>query len=129
MVYKIDKEKRDKGLKIMKKMGLLNNEDKPISRDYMAHIVDALYGTIWSRDEIIGLEERSLITVAVLVALNRENELKIHIRGALNLGISKEKLEEMILHIAHYSGFPTGVSANQILNDIVSEFEEDKNKT
>ena len=129
MVYKIDKEKREKGLEIMKKMGLLNNEDKPISRDYMAHIVDALYGTIWSRDEIIGLEERSLITVAVLVALNRENELKIHIRGALNLGISKEKLEEMILHIAHYSGFPTGVSANQILNDIVSEFEEDKNKT
>ena len=126
MVYKIDKEKRDKGLKIMKKMGLLNNEDKPISRDYMAHIVDALYGTIWSRDEIIGLEERSLITVAVLVALNRENELKIHIRGALNLGISKEKLEEMILHVAHYSGFPTGVSANQILNDIVLEFEEEK---
>ena len=40
-----------------------------------------------------------------------------------------EKLEEMILHIAHYSGFPTGVSANQILNDIVSEFQEDKNKT
>ncbi|MAE37489.1 MAG: 4-carboxymuconolactone decarboxylase [Pelagibacteraceae bacterium] len=126
MVYKIDKEKREKGLEIMKKMGLLNNEDKPISRDYMAHIVDALYGTIWSRDEIIGLEERSLITVAVLVALNRENELKIHIRGALNLGISKEKLEEMILHVAHYSGFPTGVSANQILNDIVLEFEEEK---
>ena len=126
MVYKIDKEKREKGLEIMKKMGLLNNEDKPISRDYMAHIVDALYGTIWSRDEIIGLEERSLITVAVLVALNRENELKIHIRGALNLGISKEKLEEMILHVAHYSGFPTGVSANQILNDIVLEFKEEK---
>lgn len=126
MVYKIDKEKREKGLEIMKKMGLLNNEDKPISRDYMAHIVDALYGTIWSRDEIIGLEERSLITVAVLVALNRENELKIHIRGALNLGISKEKLEEMILHVAHYSGFPTGISANQILNDIVLEFEEEK---
>ena len=126
MVYKIDKEKREKGLEIMKKMGLLNNEDKPISRDYMAHIVDALYGTIWSRDEIIDLEERSLITVAVLVALNRENELKIHIRGALNLGISKEKLEEMILHVAHYSGFPTGVSANQILNDIVLEFEEEK---
>ena len=79
MVYKIDKRKKKKGLEIMKKMGLLNNEDKPISRDYMAHIVDALYGTIWSRDEIIGLEERSLITVAVLVALNRENELKIYV--------------------------------------------------
>tara|TARA_B110000003_G_scaffold142075_1_gene143450 strand:+ start:499 stop:879 length:381 start_codon:yes stop_codon:yes gene_type:complete len=126
MTYKIDKEKREKGLKIMEKMGLLKSSDKPISRDFMAHIVDALYGTIWSRDEVIDLKERSLITVAVLVALNRENELKIHIRGALNLGISKEKLEEMILHVAHYSGFPTGVSANQILNEIVSDFEKEK---
>ena len=58
--------------------------------------------------------------------LNRENELKIHFRGALNLGISREKLEEMILHVAHYSGFPTGVSANQILNEIVSDFEKEK---
>ena len=56
----------------------------------------------------------------------RENELKIHFRGALNLGISKEKLEEMILHVAHYSGFPTGVSANQILNEIVSDLEKEK---
>ena len=126
MTYKIDKEKREKGLKIMEKMGLLKSSDKPISRDFMAHIVDALYGTIWSRDEVIDLKERSLITVAVLVALNRENELKIHIRGALNLGISKEKLEEMILHVAHYSGFPTGVSANQILNEIVSDFKKEK---
>ena len=126
MTYKIDKEKREKGLKIMEKMGLLKSSDKPISRDFMAHIVDALYGTIWSRDEVIDLKERSLITVAVLVALNRENELKIHIRGALNLGISKEKLEEMILHVAHYSEFPTGVSANQILNEIVSDFEKEK---
>ena len=126
MTYKINKDKREKGLKIMKKMGLLQSGEKPISRDFMAHIVDALYGTIWSRDEVIDLQERSLITVAVLVALNRENELKIHIRGALNLGISKEKLEEMILHVAHYSGFPTGVSANQILNEIISDLEKEK---
>ena len=126
MTYKINKEKREKGLKIMEQMGLIKSGDEPISRDFMAHIVDALYGTIWSRDEVIDLQERSLITVAVLVALNRENELKIHFRGALNLGISKEKLEEMILHVAHYSGFPTGVSANQILNEIVSDFEKEK---
>ena len=125
MTYKIDKEKREKGLKIMEQMGLIKSGDKPISRDFMAHIVDALYGTIWSRDEVINLQERSLITVAVLVALNRENELKIHFRGALNLGISKEKLEEMILHVAHYSGFPTGVSANQILNDICAEIDQE----
>ena len=125
MTYKIDKESREKGLKILKKMDLLQNSATPISKDFMAHIVDALYGNIWSRDELISLPERSLITVAVLVALNRENELKIHLRGALNLGVSKEKIEEMILHVAHYSGFPTGVSANQILNDICAEIDNE----
>jgi len=80
MTYKIDKESREKGLKILKKMDLLQNSATPISKDFMAHIVDALYGNIWSRDELISLPERSLITVAVLVALNRENELKIHLR-------------------------------------------------
>ena len=125
MTYKIDKDSREKGLKILKKMDLLQNSATPISKDFMAHIVDALYGNIWSRDELISLPERSLITVAVLVALNRENELKIHLRGALNLGVSKEKIEEMILHVAHYSGFPTGVSANQILNDICAEIDKE----
>ena len=125
MTYKIDKESREKGLQILKKMDLLEGNGTPISKDFMAHIVDALYGNIWSRDEIISLTERSLITVAVLVALNRENELKIHIKGALNLGVSKDKIEEMILHVAHYSGFPTGVSANQILNDICAEIDNE----
>ena len=125
MTYKIDKVSREKGLQILKKMDLLEGNGTPISKDFMAHIVDALYGNIWSRDEIISLPERSLITVAVLVALNRENELKIHIKGALNLGVSKEKIEEMILHVAHYSGFPTGVSANQILNDICAEIDNE----
>ena len=125
MTYKIDKESREKGLQILKKMDLLKGNGTPISKDFMAHIVDALYGNIWSRDEIISLPERSLITVAVLVALNRENELKIHIKGALNLGVSKDKIEEMILHVAHYSGFPTGVSANQILNDICAEIDNE----
>ena len=125
MAYKIDKDNRKKGMKILEEMDLLRSSDKPISRDFMAHIIDALYGSIWSRDDIISLPERSLITVAVLVALNRENELKIHIRGALNLGVSKEKIEEMILHVAHYSGFPTGVSANQILNDICDEIDQE----
>ena len=126
MAYKIDKDNRKKGMKILEEMDLLKSSDKPISRDFMAHIIDALYGSIWSRDDIISLPERSLITVAVLVALNRENELKIHIRGALNLGVSKEKIEEMILHVAHYSGFPTAVSASQLLNKVWDEKKESK---
>ena len=72
--------------------------------------------------------QRSMITLTVLVALNRENELKSHLRGAKNLGITKEKIEEMILHVAHYSGFPTAVSASQLLNKVWDEEEDSKNK-
>ena len=117
----LDDKDRKKGLEILKKMDLLKNDETPVSKDLLNQIIDMLYGTIWSRTEQLSLQERSMITLTVLVALNRENELKSHLRGAKNLGITKEKIEEMILHVAHYSGFPTAVSASQLLNKIWNE--------
>ena len=114
----LDDQDRKKGLEILKKMDLLKNDETPVSKDLLKQIIDMLYGTIWSRTEQLSLQERSMITLTVLVALNRENELKSHLRGAKNLGITKEKIEEMILHVAHYSGFPTAVSASQLLNKV-----------
>ena len=114
----LDDNDRKKGLEILKKMDLLKNEETPVSKNLLKQIIDMLYGTIWSRTEQLSLKERSLITLTVLVALNRENELKSHLRGAKNLGITKEKIEEMILHVAFYSGFPTAVSASQLLNRV-----------
>ena len=120
----LDDQDRKKGLEILKKMDLLKNDETPVSKDLLKQIIDMLYGTIWSRTEQISLQERSMITLTVLVALNRENELKSHLRGAKNLGITKEKIEEMILHVAHYSGFPTAVSASQLLNKVWDEEED-----
>ena len=120
----LDDQDRKKGLKILKKMDLLKNDETPVSKDLLNQIIDMLYGTIWSRTEQLSLQERSMITLTVLIALNRENELKSHLRGAKNLGITKEKIEEMILHVAHYSGFPTAVSASQLLNKIWDEEKE-----
>ncbi len=117
----LDDQDRKKGLEILKKMDLLKNDETPVSKDLLKQIIDMLYGTIWSRTEQLSLQERSMITLTVLVALNRENELKSHLRGAKNLGIAKEKIEEMILHVAHYSGFPTAVSASQLLNKVWDE--------
>ena len=121
MTYKSDKDKREKGMQILNRLGFLEKSGTPIAPDFMDHIIEMLYGDIWSREEMIDIKERSLITLSVLVALNRENELKMHFRGARNLAISKEKIEEMILHVAHYSGFPTAVSASQLLNKIWDE--------
>ena len=120
----LDDQDRKKGLEILKKMDLLKNDETPVSKDLLKQIIDMLYGTIWSRTEQLSLQERSMVTLTVLVALNRENELKSHLRGAKNLGITKEKIEEMILHVAHYSGFPTAVSASQLLNKVWDEEKE-----
>ena len=120
----LDDQDRKKGLEILKKMDLLKNDETPVSKDLLKQIIDMLYGTIWSRTEQLSLQERSMITLTVLVALNRENELKSHLRGAKNLDITKEKIEEMILHVAHYSGFPTAVSASQLLNKVWDEEKE-----
>ena len=120
----LDAQDRKKGLEILKRMDLLKNDEPPVSKDLLKQIIDMLYGTIWSRTEQLSLQERSMITLTVLVALNRENELKSHLRGAKNLGITKEKIEEIILHVAHYSGFPTAVSASQLLNKVWDEEKE-----
>ena len=120
----LDDQDRKKGLEILKKMDLLKNDETPVSKDLLKQIIDMLYGTIWSRTEQLSLQERSMITLTVLVALNREDELKSHLRGAKNLGITKEKIEEMVLHVAHYSGFPTAVSASQLLNKVWDEEKE-----
>ena len=114
----LNEDDRKKGLEILKKMDLLKSDETPVSKGLLVQIIDMLYGTIWSKDDLLSLQERSMITLTVLVALNRENELKSHLRGAKNLGIKKEKIEEMILHVAFYSGFPASVSASQLLNKV-----------
>jgi 4-carboxymuconolactone decarboxylase len=81
-----------------------------------------LFGDVWSRPGL-ELQERSMITVTTLAALGRDAQLRIHIRGALNLGIPSEKLEEMFLHIAHYAGWPTAVSAYQALAEVKADLE------
>jgi 4-carboxymuconolactone decarboxylase len=66
------------------------------------------WGNTWQRDAI-DLKTRSMITVAMLVALNRPHELKAHVRGALNNGVTREQLQEIFLHSSVYCGFPAAI--------------------
>lgn len=112
--------KMQAGMAVLQKLNFVNFKPgaKPMVSAGLAQAsVEHLFGTIWTRPEL-SIEERSMTTLTVLVALNREGEQVLHFRGARNLGISKAKLEEMILHVAHYAGWPVGVSANRILNDV-----------
>ena len=68
------------------------------------------WGNTWQRDGI-DLRTRSIVTVSMLVALGRMHELKIHVRGALNNGVTPAELQEIFLHASVYCGFPAAVDA------------------
>jgi 4-carboxymuconolactone decarboxylase len=92
--------------------------------DFGRMTVEHVFGTVWSRPGLV-LEERSLATCAVLVALAREGEQRLHFRGARNLGIPREKLEELITHVAHYAGWPAAVSAFRVLDEVWQAMDAD----
>ncbi len=81
-----------------------------------------LFGDIWERPGL-SKRDRSLITVAALVALNRTEQLPYHLRRALENGISKDEIIEVITHLAFYSGWPTAMSAVLLAKEIFQEDE------
>lgn len=81
------------------------------------------WGEIWTRPGL-PRKTRSLATIAMLVALNRGDELKMHIRGALQNGVTREELREVLLQAAIYCGVPAANSAFQLAEEVFSETEE-----
>jgi 4-carboxymuconolactone decarboxylase len=81
------------------------------------------WGEIWTRPGL-PRKTRSLITIAMMVALNRGDELKMHIRAALQNGVTREQLGEVLLQTAIYCGVPAANSAFHIAEQVLSEAEE-----
>ncbi len=78
------------------------------------------WGEIWSRSEL-SRRDRSLITVAMLIALNREAELSMHLRAAFNNEVSKCELSELILHSSLYCGLPAANAAFRLLQEVLHD--------
>ena len=76
------------------------------------------WGGTWQR-EGIDLKTRSIVTVSMLVALGRMHELKTHLRGALNNGVTREELQEIFLHATVYCGFPAAVDAFRSAAEVI----------
>lgn len=81
-------------------------------------VIRNAWGNTWQRDGI-DLKTRSIVTVSMLVALGRMHELKIHVRGALNNGVTKEELQEIFMHASVYCGFPAAVDAFRTASEVV----------
>jgi 4-carboxymuconolactone decarboxylase len=79
-----------------------------------------VFGDIWERPQL-SKRDRSLITVAALVALYRTDQLRNHLIRALNNGVTKEEIVEVITHMAFYAGWPTAANAAAVAGDVFDE--------
>jgi len=109
--------KLEKGTNLVRRLFGGSERKNPLSEKFQRITNEHLFGDVWQGPELT-LEERSLLTCTVLVALGREAEEMLHFRGARNLGIPREKVEAMIIHVAHYAGWPVAVGAFRALEEV-----------
>lgn len=104
------------------------DQHSPMIRDLIGDVApklaeltdNVLFGDVWERPGL-SKRDRSLITVAALVALNRTEQLPFHLVRALENGVTKEEIVESITHLAFYSGWPTAMSAILLAKGVFKE--------
>jgi 4-carboxymuconolactone decarboxylase len=122
----VDKERYEKGLGIRRSVlgkefvdNAINTADD-FSRPLQELVTEYCWGEVWGRP---GLERktRSMLNLAMLAALNRPHEIKLHVRGALTNGVTKEEIKEIFLQVAIYCGVPAGVDSFRIAREVFKE--------
>lgn len=124
----MDKKRFDEGLAVRRSVLGSEYVDKSISNadefnmPMQELVTEYCWGEIWTRP---GLDRktRSLINLAMLTALNRPHEIKIHMRGALNNGVTKDEIKEVLLQTAIYCGVPAAIDSFRIAREVLSEEE------
>lgn len=94
----------------------------PFTQPLQDFITREAWGTVWQRNGL-DLKTRSIVTVAMLTALGKTHELKGHVRGALNNGVTKEELQEILLHGTIYCGVPAVAEAFRAASDVLNEID------
>ncbi|MGC2031429.1 MAG: carboxymuconolactone decarboxylase family protein [Steroidobacteraceae bacterium] len=83
------------------------------------------WGYVWTRPGL-ALRDRSLINLGMISALNRPHELKLHVKAALNNGVTREEIREVLLQVAVYCGVPAGIDSVRIAREAFAEIEQAK---
>ena len=126
----MSQEKNDRGLQIRKEVLGAEYVDKALAnadefnRPFQDLLNEFCWGAIWGRSGL-SRKTRSMLNLAMLTALNRPAELKLHVRGALNNGLTREEIREVLLHTLPYCGFPATLesfkAAREVLDQIDAE--------
>lgn len=116
----------DRGLKVRKEVlgdayvdNAINSADE-FSRPLQEYLTAHAWAASWARP---GLEKktRSMLNLAMLTALNRGHEFRIHVKGALNNGVTKEEIREILIHAAVYCGAPAAMDSFRIAQEVFKE--------
>ena len=83
------------------------------------------WGHVWTRPGL-ALRDRSLINIAMISALNRPHELKLHVKAALNNGVTRDEIREVLLQVAIYCGVPAGIDSVRIAREAFAELDQAK---
>jgi 4-carboxymuconolactone decarboxylase len=87
-------------------------------------VTEWCWGDLWQRPAL-SRQERSMLNLAMLIGLNRQHELRVHVRGALRNGVSEEKIVEIVLQTAVYCGFPAALDGMRTVADAIGEFRKE----
>ena len=122
----MDKEMFEKGLAIRRDVLGAEFVDKAIAsaddfnRPLQEIVTQYCWGEIWGRPGL-DRKQRSMINLAMIATLNRQHELKLHVKGAIKNGLTKDDIREVLLQVAIYAGVPAGVDSFRIAREAFTE--------
>ncbi len=122
----MDKELFDKGLAVRKEVLGADYVDKALqsaddfNRDFQELVSEYCWGVCWGSDTL-SRPERSILNLGMLAALGRMHEFELHFRGALQNGLSRDQLKDVLTQIAVYCGIPAGVECFRIARRVLDE--------
>lgn len=95
-----------------------------LAPDFYRYVAESAFGMIWSRPGL-AIRDRSLVTVSQLAALGKTEELRAHLRGALNVGLTREELIEVLMQTAVYAGVPAANDALKVAAEVLGTGDDD----
>jgi len=129
-----DKERYDAGVAMRRQVLGSEHVDRSLAKasefakPIQELVTEYCWGEVWARPALAP-RERSILNLGMLTALNRNEELKVHVRGALNNGISPAEIQEILLQAAIYCGVPAGLSSFRVAQAAIEEVEAEGGPT
>jgi 4-carboxymuconolactone decarboxylase len=116
----------ERGLKVRREVLGAEYVDKSVAnaddfqRHFQEYVTKHCWGAVWTRPGL-PRKTRSMLNLAMLAALGRSNELKLHLKGAVNNGVTKEEMAEILLQVGVYCGAPAALEGFKLAKEVFTE--------